>query len=671
MTALCEECEARMKALDHSELVPFFNVRPDEEPAGVVKQGYLWRRVARKVMDTWERHWFILDDSKLYFISESDESHRINVVCELMLANIRELKSYEVPFCFEIAFANFKTTIVQAEGLKEYAVWIQALRNGIEKSLVSGRPTVGPGNASAGSDTSSSSAGLGINVSSAIGNTTSVASKRTLMRPVIERILAASPSCAECDRPNPEWVSLNIGCLVCIDCSGVHRSMGVHISKMRSLTLDDMEPAEYAMLLLLGNSVTNLIWETEIVMRGAEKPNSKSNYGVRDKFIRAKYQYKAFLTNPPVCVVDPPDLTLHPLSPSIVLWERDEATQALCLAAAKNEMVEVVRALAADADVSGGLSISSDQQLKEGLVSPLIIAIRNGSLEAAVLLIINGASITQEASQEDSSTPLEISEITVPHGDEAETAMTIFEEGGTRAICSYILYKAEQGVRLGAAGGYSPSAFKSGHGDASISKKRDIGPHQPKDDTHVAHKIGHSSSGSLTMKAKQFMSRAASPKNVESSTSPPTVEASGPSRYRGASDFGKLPMSPAPLNYRSKSISEATTEENVHDVTTDSSNNHDTIVVSKKKSFNGSQGGSKISQKMRTAFSSTDFLFPHHHTSSPAEKHAQPSTAPKEVFHQPFLAQNSNEGSASHHSGFIRSSSSEKPSPGGNSKHNS
>ena len=62
VTALCEECEARMKALDHSELVPFFNVRPDEEPAGAVKQGYLWRRVSRKVMDTWERRWFILDE---------------------------------------------------------------------------------------------------------------------------------------------------------------------------------------------------------------------------------------------------------------------------------------------------------------------------------------------------------------------------------------------------------------------------------------------------------------------------------------------------------------------------------------------------------------------------------------------------------------------------------
>lgn len=36
--AMSEECEARMKALDRAELIPFFNVRPDEEPAGAMKQ---------------------------------------------------------------------------------------------------------------------------------------------------------------------------------------------------------------------------------------------------------------------------------------------------------------------------------------------------------------------------------------------------------------------------------------------------------------------------------------------------------------------------------------------------------------------------------------------------------------------------------------------------------
>ena len=50
--------------------------------------------------------------------------------------------------------------------------------------------------------------------------------------------MAGNRLCADCGSPDPDWASLNLGILICIECSGVHRQLGVHISKVRSCTLD-------------------------------------------------------------------------------------------------------------------------------------------------------------------------------------------------------------------------------------------------------------------------------------------------------------------------------------------------------------------------------------------------------------------------------------------------
>ena len=104
--------------------------------------------------------------------------------------------------------------------------------------------------------------------------------------------------CADCGTPDPEWASINHGVLLCIECSGIHRSLGVHISKVRSITLDKLEPELMEAMSVLGNTITNdLLLKTLDTAgpSGLEVPTPKSDRGTREKWITAKYSERRFV----------------------------------------------------------------------------------------------------------------------------------------------------------------------------------------------------------------------------------------------------------------------------------------------------------------------------------------------------------------------------------------
>ncbi|KAK4744746.1 hypothetical protein SAY87_011058 [Trapa incisa] len=101
-------------------------------------------------------------------------------------------------------------------------------------------------------------------------------------------------TCADCGSPDPKWASLNLGAFICIKCSGAHRSLGVHISKVLSVKLDQWSHEQVSSLVDLGgNSMVNMKYEA-CIPGNLTKPNPDSSVAERLEFIRRKYELLQF-----------------------------------------------------------------------------------------------------------------------------------------------------------------------------------------------------------------------------------------------------------------------------------------------------------------------------------------------------------------------------------------
>ncbi|XP_075878297.1 arf-GAP with SH3 domain, ANK repeat and PH domain-containing protein 1a [Nelusetta ayraudi] len=223
---------------------------------GSEKRGYLLKKSdgLRKV---WQRRKCSVK-SGILTISHAT-SNRQPVRLNLLTCQVKP--SAEDKKCFDLISYN-RTYRFQAEDEAEFVSWVSVLTNSKEEALKV---------AFQGGD-----------------QTSGVEEEEELVRSIIDEVLRlpGNDTCCDCGASDPRWISTNLGILTCIECSGIHREMGVHVSRIQSLDLDKLGTSELLLARNVGNWSFNETMEASLP---SPKPTASSDMVVRKEFINDKY----------------------------------------------------------------------------------------------------------------------------------------------------------------------------------------------------------------------------------------------------------------------------------------------------------------------------------------------------------------------------------------------
>ncbi|XP_053726033.1 arf-GAP with coiled-coil, ANK repeat and PH domain-containing protein 2-like isoform X2 [Synchiropus splendidus] len=259
-----------------------YNVDADN---GIAMEGYLFKR-ASNAFKTWNRRWFSIQNNQLVYQKKFKDNPTV-VVEDLRLCTVKHCEDIERRFCFEVVSPT-KSCMMQADSEKLRQAWIKAVQNSI---------------ATAFRDKGEDAEKLDRKSSTSTGSLDSggEAKEKSLKgESALQKVLAipGNACCCDCGQPDPRWASINLGITLCIQCSGIHRSLGVHFSKVRSLTLDTWEPELLKLMCELGNGVVNQIYEARREELGARKPQSGDPRHEVESYIKAKYVDRRFVRRP-------------------------------------------------------------------------------------------------------------------------------------------------------------------------------------------------------------------------------------------------------------------------------------------------------------------------------------------------------------------------------------
>lgn len=251
---------------------------------GIVMEGYLYKR-ASNAFKTWNRRWFSIQNNQLVYQKKFKDNLTV-VVDDLRLCTVKPCEDIERRFCFEVVSPT-KSCMLQADSEKIRQVWIKA----VQASIATAYKEKGEESHADKLDRRSSPS------TSSLDSGSELKERPVKGESALQRVecIAGNSNCCDCGQSDPRWASINLGITLCIECSGIHRSLGVHFSKVRSLTLDSWEPELLKLMCALGNNVINRIYEAQVDAIYFKKPNPGDPRPEKESWIKAKYVEKKFI----------------------------------------------------------------------------------------------------------------------------------------------------------------------------------------------------------------------------------------------------------------------------------------------------------------------------------------------------------------------------------------
>lgn len=220
-------------------------------------EGYLWKK-GSGFTKSWAKRYFILRDNTLSYYHGAEDSDKPQGSLPLLLTTVKPLNDPERRFCFTI-ISQKKCYVLQALTEWDMQEWMSIIQNNIQFLL------------------------------DHAGETPKTSKSQESEQSIFSH--QCNHYCADCGAENPTWCCINWGVCICINCSGVHRSLTTSFSKVRSLTLDHLDEYIYKLINEISNENANMI----LMGKNQNKIAPDCSKEVRENFIRKKYAELEYL----------------------------------------------------------------------------------------------------------------------------------------------------------------------------------------------------------------------------------------------------------------------------------------------------------------------------------------------------------------------------------------